>query len=681
MSFLYPNMLFFLFALAIPVLIHLFNFRKRKVVYFSNTAILKNIEQDTAKAKKLKYLIVLAARMLFIAGLVLAFAYPYKKGSTMDTENAENLVAVYVDNSMSMQSQSSEVSLIEDARASARRLVGSLNPSQRFVLITNSREMNDEHPMNRDEMLTRIDEMNAEAGPMSLGDVYSNLSMIKKQNGFKSASLFVYSDFQKSMMRLDEIEADSSIRIMAFPLKSDFQDNIYIDSVWLRSPILQAGLANEVEIRVVNDGEKELKGLPVNFEIDGRAVAFTTVDLVAGGSVETSMQFALDNVGDLKGKVYVDDYPITFDNSYNFILKARPVIKIVEIMPEDAGSPLETLFAGDSLFEYQAMNQYKADNERLMSCQMLVVNEMSDLNATMQQNVLDFVSEGGSAVVFPSKMSGAEGNALIFGSLGIAVGNEADTTASHIDAMAERHSFFDNIFVKVPDDVDLPMAHRHHPLKMNAYSKAVPLMELQNGDPFMLYAPYGKGSVFVFASSLDKQESNLADHALFVPLFYKMAFIGGQMSKMAYTLGVDNNVNISDLDILANDEVTVRDENRTYETTPVIDLRGNRATMQLYDALPFAGYYEISVNGEKSGLLAWNDSRLESEMKFADTKEISEIMNENGLNVVSVLDAKDIHSDDIMEAIVRKSMLWRFLIVVSLVAMLAEVCVLRFWKN
>ena len=55
-------MLLGLAALAIPIIIHLFNFRRHKPVLFSNTALLKQIEQENAKTKKLKYLVVLAAR-------------------------------------------------------------------------------------------------------------------------------------------------------------------------------------------------------------------------------------------------------------------------------------------------------------------------------------------------------------------------------------------------------------------------------------------------------------------------------------------------------------------------------------------------------------------------------------------------------------------------------------------
>lgn len=51
MSFLYPNMLFGLLALAIPIVVHLFNFRRHKIVYFSDTATLKTIEQECQDEK------------------------------------------------------------------------------------------------------------------------------------------------------------------------------------------------------------------------------------------------------------------------------------------------------------------------------------------------------------------------------------------------------------------------------------------------------------------------------------------------------------------------------------------------------------------------------------------------------------------------------------------------------
>ena len=77
MKFLYPQFLYALTALAIPIIIHLFNFRKFKTIYFSNVRFLKEVKQQTKAQSELKHLLILLSRLLAITSLVLAFAQPY----------------------------------------------------------------------------------------------------------------------------------------------------------------------------------------------------------------------------------------------------------------------------------------------------------------------------------------------------------------------------------------------------------------------------------------------------------------------------------------------------------------------------------------------------------------------------------------------------------------------------
>ncbi|MCD4726652.1 MAG: BatA domain-containing protein, partial [Pirellulales bacterium] len=77
MEFVSPSILYALFAVSIPVIIHLFNFRKYKKVYFTNVRFIKEIKQQTKKRSQLKHLIVLLLRILAIIALVMAFACPY----------------------------------------------------------------------------------------------------------------------------------------------------------------------------------------------------------------------------------------------------------------------------------------------------------------------------------------------------------------------------------------------------------------------------------------------------------------------------------------------------------------------------------------------------------------------------------------------------------------------------
>ncbi|MBL0031994.1 MAG: BatA domain-containing protein [Bacteroidetes bacterium] len=77
MQFIYPEFLFALSVLAIPIIIHLFNFRRFKKIYFTNVRFLKEIKQDTQSKSKLKHLLVLLSRLLALTFLVLAFAQPF----------------------------------------------------------------------------------------------------------------------------------------------------------------------------------------------------------------------------------------------------------------------------------------------------------------------------------------------------------------------------------------------------------------------------------------------------------------------------------------------------------------------------------------------------------------------------------------------------------------------------
>ena len=77
MSFINPSFLWAMFAVSVPVIIHLINFRRHKTLYFSNTSFLSDLKKETRTRTKLKQILILIARILTIAMLVIAFAGPF----------------------------------------------------------------------------------------------------------------------------------------------------------------------------------------------------------------------------------------------------------------------------------------------------------------------------------------------------------------------------------------------------------------------------------------------------------------------------------------------------------------------------------------------------------------------------------------------------------------------------
>src|SRR5689334_18408547 len=99
MSFLYPTFLWALLALAIPIIIHLFNFRKTTRIYFSNTRFLKQVKESTTAKRRLKHYLILLSRLLFLSLLVIAFAQPIIPAREQLGSNRN--IILYIDNSFS----------------------------------------------------------------------------------------------------------------------------------------------------------------------------------------------------------------------------------------------------------------------------------------------------------------------------------------------------------------------------------------------------------------------------------------------------------------------------------------------------------------------------------------------------------------------------------------------------
>ena len=660
MKFLYPSMLWALTALAIPIAVHLFNFRKHKLVYFSNTEMLKTIQQENAKTKRLKHLVALLLRCLFFVALVLAFAFPYKEETAVNVDTEEGVVGIYIDNSMSMKAQSSKTTLLEDARESAKNMVGRFSPSTRYLLMTNSFEVQNEYPMNQEEMLDQLDRMNLDGPPVKMNEILDRFDMLRNLHGYDQATLFVYSDFQKNMFDMAGVASDTSLKVIAVPLSAAVQSNLSIDTVWLTSPVIQAGLSNELRVVVSNRSDKEVKGLPLNLSMDGKVTASTTVDVEGQGSAEVGLQFLLQENGHTQCAVSLMDYPITFDDAYRFVIETRPTLKVVELNGSDVLPFVSMVFAEDPQYEFIKMHPDRIDLSEIASAQLVVVSESSKINSTIRKTLLDNAADGACVAFFHDD------------------GQVVDTNTMSASDLVSNHEFFADVILDLPKHADLPTVKQH--VRLRPASDATVLIRLDNGEPLMTQRKTGKGYVFEFATTLDSKWSTLADNALFVPLMVKMSLIGGGVGKIAYTLGEDRSVLFDDLGVAGLDDLKVRNEDGSFEMMPAHELRNNRVCVFFLDELPGAGFYELRKMDTVCHVMAWNDSRLESDMSFVDAKTLKESFKDAGMQVLAVMTPDEFSGNDLMEAMARKSTLWKWWVLLGLLALAGEIAVLRFWK-
>ncbi|MBK7009513.1 MAG: BatA and WFA domain-containing protein [Saprospiraceae bacterium] len=198
MHFLYPGFLWSLLALAIPVIIHLFYFRRFKRVYFTNVRFLKEIKEETSSRNKLKNLLILAMRLLAVACLVFAFAQPFIP-TGQQVKLGEKAVSIFIDNSFSMAAEKENIPLLDLAKDRAEKIVNAYGEDTRFQIITHDFEGRHQRLVSKDEALAMIEEIVISPAVQPLSKVINRQRQVLKGDHHL---IFLISDFQKSITDL-----------------------------------------------------------------------------------------------------------------------------------------------------------------------------------------------------------------------------------------------------------------------------------------------------------------------------------------------------------------------------------------------------------------------------------------------------------------------------------------------
>ena len=642
-------------ALSIPIIIHLFNFRKTTRIFFSNIRFLKQIKQETTQKRRLKKYLVLASRLLFIFFLVIAFSQPFLPAR--EQVGAQKNIAIYLDNSFSMSAPVNGKTRALDAGISFVREIVDLFPAEtRFKLLTN-----DFAPFSNSYKSGA--EINDQLSQVRLSPISRTLGEITRRIGEPGSSVFWVSDFQKSTIG-SEIMVDSSWQLRLVPVAYDQLSNVFVDTVFLDNPFVIGGEKNAVRVRLRNNGPRTIEGLVTRLSINGIQAATSSVTIQPNSFVETSFDLAGSLKGFNEAVFSFSDFPVSFDNEFYFTLNYSGKLKIIEIKPDTDITFVERVYGNKQLFDFQSSSVKNVDYSLLNEADLVVLNGIDKIDPSLNA-ALQMYSNNGSLLV----ISGAQPDLISYQELlHQPLKMAAKAELEELDRPDFRNPFFENVFEEKTTALSMPRAKKI--LDWGVDRSAI--LRFKNNLPYLSRF----GNTFILASPLEKVATDFFNNALFVPVMYRIAASGKKAERKPYfTLS-------SSLVTVATDSLVGEEPAKligAQELIPSQRRLGDRLILEIPKFSVSQGFYRVTHQRDTLDLIAFNLDKNESILNQFSGEEIKTALG--GGKHISIFKASstEAFSNEIKERYLGTP-LWKYALLLALFFLLAEVLLIRFLK-
>ncbi|MFZ5430725.1 MAG: BatA domain-containing protein [Bacteroidota bacterium] len=687
MKFLYPAFLFALFTIIIPILIHLFSFRRFTTVYFSNVSYLKNIKKESRKKTRLKHLLMLLARILTIAALVFVFAQPYIPSGNQQGQGSSQIVTVYVDNSFSMNAISTRGQLLEVARNKAFEIAEAYPPGTSFRLVTNDLHPRHQHLFSKEQFIQQITDIRPSSRTVPLS-VISNriMSGFTYPPGNQGTTTYFLSDFQTRITDLQNFTSDSLFHNYLLPLSPDLTANLYIDSCWMETPAHKAGQEELLYVKIMNQSDEAYQNLPVRFYLNDTLKALGNFDIGPRGENTVELRYMNLSPGLQSGYAEISDYPVTHDNTYYLNYTVQPELKALAITSsafrEQGGLRwLRALFGGDDYVSFAEMTLENLTISRLPEYNVIIILNAYEISSGLMTELERLAQNGTTILFFPEP----EGNLASYNDF-LSRFNAGrierfDTTRQRPGGIEWQHPVYSQVFRERSTDIDFPEIVGSFLFSSAVRVTETPLLWFRSGAKALSTQPAGNGNLAVFSFPLSQRNSDFARHMLFVPTLYSLVINSLPQQKLSYTTGYDSHAHLPSVPgaDITSWSVMVPGSDQTF-IPAVSTSEDNRLRIELNDAFDKAGHYKVLSGDEVRGAISLNYDRRESDFRFFNFSQLQSEVEKFHLKYTAAIQNQDGRFSDVFEEITRGKKLWKWFIIAALFFIIAEAAIARFWK-
>lgn len=681
MTFVYPSFLWALLAIAIPIIIHFFNFRTHKTVYFSNVAFLQNIEQETKSRNRLKDLLVLLMRILTITALVLAFAKPVKyTQNQIVTDNCGSNFGIYLDNSFSMTASNGDGANIDFAKSKTSDILSAFEQNSKYLFITNEIASEQQHFYIKDIAQNFISQT-------TVSPIFRQTSFVldKFNSLFNTLTpdctnnLFIISDFQKNTFDPENFIVDTNTNVILLPVIPYETSNLFIDSVWFLSPYHLSNSNDSLVVKIKNNSDIDFSNQQIKLFINDTLKTLSTFNISANEELDLKLIFTNTELGFIRAKVSINDYPITYDNEMFFNYYIAPKIKV--LLVEGTQQPhLREFYADDKYFDLKVVDLQSIQISEISNFQSIILASVDNLRSGLINELKNYTENGGILTIIPSLNADLSNLNIALASFDLPQFANVDTVNYFAKYINLQNKIYKNAFENIRQNSDFPQIYFHYKFKQSAFNNFEVLLKLENDGEFLIEKEIGEGSVYLFTSEMLENFGNFMLNPVSVPTFYNIPVFKKDNNQIYQTIGSTRNIQINNLQNF--EVIKFKNINTGFEFFPqVTKLSQNDFKINLNDFNAEAGNYQILNIDEQIGQLSINYTRKEADLEYYNIAELEDIIRKYNLKNWQITDkAGDILKNELQTNLKGKNF-WKVFIILALFFILIEILLIRLLKK
>ncbi len=626
-------------------------------------------------------MLILAFRILAIASLVFAFAQPYLPSSeNQKAIKGKNTVSIFIDNSFSMQAVTDQALLLDIAKNKAREIVSAYSNSDEFQLLTHDFEGKHQRLYNKEEFLQLLDETEISPSVRKLPEIIKRqqdaVSMAPQSNKVS----YIISDFQKSISIFNLNNLDTSLISYLIPVTPQKVNNLYIDSCWYESPVLQINKNVKLNVKIKNSSDIPYEKVPLKLMVNGKQRAIASVDVKENDEVTISLSYKINEGGIQSGFVEITDYPIVYDDKFYFSYKVAEFIPVLIINEKEDNQYLNKLYSLDSVFKLTNTTERNIDIGSFKTMDLIILNGLKNISSGLAQELKRFTDNGGSLIIFPSNAIDFESYKQLSTLLNIDIYESKDSTDTKVEQLNIKNPVFADVFEKIPENIDLPSVFSFYTFAGNKFTNKEFLLKMLNARDFFTATVSGKGIVYQSAVPLEASWSNFPRHAIFVPTFFNIALQSQPQNYLFYTIGNDDAIGLKNIILDKEETLLLKGDQAGFEIIPEHKNRENKLEVLFHNQIKLAGSYHLFKNKQAITDVSFNYDRNESRLDFYSNDELNKQIKDNQLTNIKLIETKNKHLGELIKEINQGIKLWKLFVFLTLIFLLGETILIRFWK-